>query len=91
MKVKELNNGDVVQLHTWEGILSFVLEDFVEVSIQYFFIEKYQFVSDTFAYANASFMIVKGIVLTAVMTVKGVMAMNDSRKLILRNIKQDSF
>ena len=64
MKVKELANGTVVELTTLEAILSFVLEDFVEISLQFFYFEKYQFVTDTFAYANAGFMVVKGFELT---------------------------
>ena len=64
MKGEELDNGDVVFLKTWEGILSFILEDFVEVLLQYFYLEKFQFANDKLTYINAGFMIVKGIELT---------------------------
>ena len=44
---------------TLDGILSLVFEDFVEIGLQYFYFEKYQFLNDTFAHINAGFMVVK--------------------------------
>ena len=44
---------------TMDWILSFVLEDFVEIGLQFFYFEKYQFLNDTFANINAGFMVVK--------------------------------
>ena len=64
MKEEEPDNREVVGLKTLEGILSFILEDFVEVLLQYFYIEKFQFANDTLTYINAGFMVVKGIELT---------------------------
>ena len=70
MKDEELDNRYVVDLKTLEGILSFILEDFVEVLLQYFYFEKFQFANDKLTYINAGFMIAKGIELT----VRGVIA-----------------
>ena len=61
---RELDNYEVVLLKTWEGIISFILEDFVEIGLQYFYFEKFQFANDTLTYINAGFMIVKGFELT---------------------------
>ena len=45
--------------------LSFILEDFVEVGLQYFYFEKYSFLpTDILVYLNASFMVLKALELT---------------------------
>ena len=73
MKDEELDNGQVVILKTLEGIVSFILEDFVEVLLQYFYFEKFQFANEKLTYINAVFMIAKGIELT----VRGMMVLKD--------------
>ena len=46
-------------------MLSFILEDFVETGLQYFYFEKYGFVKgDLVVYFNAGFMIFKALVLS---------------------------
>ena len=50
------------------------MEDSVEVLLQYFYFEKFQFANDTFTYINAGFMVVKGFELT----VRGVMVLKDN-------------
>ena len=48
-----------------EAALSFILEDFVEVGLQYFYFEKYGFMpDDVLVYFNAVFMIIKALVFT---------------------------
>ena len=48
-----------------EEFISFILEDFVEVGLQYFYFEKYSFLpNDTLVYFNASFMVLKALELT---------------------------
>ena len=74
MKEEELENREVVGLKTLEGILSFILEDFVEIGLQYFYFEKYQFANDLLTYINAGFMVVKGFELA----VRGVMVSKET-------------
>ena len=76
MKDEELDNKQVVYLKTLEGILSFILEDFVEMGLQYFYFEKYQFANDLLTYINAGFMVVKGFELTA----RGVMVLSPDQE-----------
>ena len=65
MKDPELHNTGVVLLNSLEMLLSFVLEDFVQVGLQYFYFEKFFFLVDNWLiYINAGFMIVKAIKLT---------------------------
>ena len=48
-----------------EEFISFILEDFVEVGLQYFYFEKYSLLpNDTLVYFNASFMVLKALELT---------------------------
>ena len=48
-----------------QEFISFILEDFVEVGLQYFYFEKYSFLpTDILVYFNASFMILKALELT---------------------------
>ena len=64
MKAQELDIARVISFKIWEGPLSFVFEDFVEIGLQYFYFEKYQFANDILTYIKASFMVAKGFELT---------------------------
>ena len=49
----------------FEGLISFILEDFVEVGLQYFYFEKFEFKpSDSFVIFNSIFMILKALELS---------------------------
>ena len=49
----------------FEGGISFILEDFVAVGLQYFYFEKYEFKpSDSFVIFNSVFMVLKALELT---------------------------
>ena len=65
LKVGALNNFTVVYMKLFEGGISFILEDFVAVGLQYFYFEKYEFKpSDSFVIFNSIFMILKALELT---------------------------
>ena len=54
-----------------QEFISFILEDFVEVGLQYFYFEKYSFLpTDILVYFNASFMILKALELTLRMIIR---------------------
>ena len=60
-----LDNETVVFMKLFEGGISFILEDFVEVGLQYFYFEKYEFKpSDSFVIFNSVFMILKALEVT---------------------------
>ena len=60
-----LDNSAVVGAKLYEGTISFILEDFVEVGLQYFYFEKYEFKpSDSFVIFNSVFMVLKALELT---------------------------
>ena len=45
-----------------QELIAFILEDFVEVGLQFFYFEKFSFMpNDTFVYFNAIFMIYKAL------------------------------
>ena len=49
----------------FEGGISFILEDFVAVGLQYFYFEKFEFKpSDSFVIFNSVFMVLKALDLT---------------------------
>ena len=58
-KATELIDQYNPMVKTFDWILSFILEDLVEVGLQFFYFEKYQFLNDTFTNINAGFMVVK--------------------------------
>ena len=65
LKGEALSNKSVVLMKVIEELISFILEDFVEVGLQYFYFEKYSFLpNDTLVYFNASFMVLKALELT---------------------------
>ena len=65
LKGYALANVDVVSMKGGEELISFILEDFVEVGLQYFYFEKYSFLpNDILVYFNASFMVLKALELT---------------------------
>ena len=48
-----------------QELITFMLEDFVEVGLQFFYFEKFSFMpNDTIVYINAFFMIYKALELT---------------------------
>ena len=60
-----MDNDGICVLQLLEMALSFVLEDFVETGLQYFYLEKFSFMKgDVLVYFNAAFMIFKAMVLT---------------------------
>ena len=60
-----LDNDMVVMMKLYEGGISFILEDFVAVGLQYFYFEKYEFKpSDSFVIFNSVFMILKALEVT---------------------------
>ena len=53
-----------------QELITFLLEDFVEVGLQFFYFEKYSFMpNDTIVYINALFMIYKALELTVRMII----------------------
>ena len=63
--VEPLSNIELVVMKCYESAISFILEDFVEVGLQFFYFEKFSFMSkDTLVYFNAVFMILKALDLT---------------------------
>ena len=53
-----------------QELITFLLEDFVEVGLQFFYFEKYSFMpNDTIVYINAFFMIYKALELTVRMII----------------------
>ena len=65
LKDEALDNDTVVMTKLLEGTISFILEDFVAVGLQYFYFEKYEFKpSDSFVIFNSVFMILKALELT---------------------------
>ena len=58
-KATELIDQYNPMVKAFDCILSFILKDFVEVGLQFFYFEKYQFLIDTFTNINAGFMVVK--------------------------------
>jgi len=64
-KDNALKNRTVVGVKLLEGAISFILEDFVEVGLQYFYFEKYEFKpSDSFVIFNSIFMVLKALEVT---------------------------
>ena len=60
-----LENGYVVFMKLLEGAISFILEDFVEVGLQFFYFEKYALMpNDLLVYFNAVIMVLKALQLT---------------------------
>ena len=60
-----LNDGQVFEMKIIEASLSFILEDFVQVGLQYFYIEKFAFMpNDLLVYFNAMVMVYKALDLT---------------------------
>ena len=53
-----------------QELITFLLEDFVEVGLQFFYFEKYSFMpNDTIVYINAIFMIYKAFEITVRMII----------------------
>ena len=64
-KDEPLRNSEIVYCGFVEGNISFVLEDFVEVCLQYFYFEKYSFMPvNSIVIFNALFMVLKALYLT---------------------------
>jgi len=59
-----------------QELITFLLEDFVEVGLQFFYFEKFSFLPDYIVYFNAVFMIVKALELT----VRGIIVMKKDWK-----------
>ena len=66
---EELDNEDTVTMKFIQELITFVLEDFVEVGLQFFYFEKYAFQPDNTIYVNALFMIIKALELTVRMII----------------------
>ena len=66
---EELDNEDTVTMKFIQELITFVLEDFVEVGLQFFYFEKYSFQPDNTIYVNALFMIIKALELTVRMII----------------------
>ena len=65
MKDQELGNKHTVMMKLSQELITFLLEDFVEVGLQFFYFEKYSFMpNDTIVYINAIFMIYKALEVT---------------------------
>ena len=53
-----------------QELITFILEDFMEVGLQFFYFEKFSFMpNDMFVYLNAIFMIYKALELTVRMII----------------------
>ena len=59
-----------------QELLTFIFEDFALVGLQFFYFEKFSFLSDNTVYFNAVFMIVKALELT----VRGIIVMKKDWK-----------
>ena len=54
-----------------QELITFILEDFVEVGLQFFYFEKYNYMpNDTLSYINAIFMIYKALEVTVRMIIR---------------------
>ena len=76
---------------TFDWILSFILKDFVEVGLQFFYFEKYQFLNDTFTNINAGFMVVKTFDLAVswmIVIIKQWIDEQDQEKFLLKPISK---
>ena len=66
-----------------QELITFLLEDFVEVGLQFFYFEKYLFMpNDTIVYINALFMIYKALELTVRMIIIMKLDWNDDSNWI---------
>ena len=59
-----MNNDKTVAFKCFEGITSFLLEDFAEVGLQYFYFEKFSFKRDELVVLNALFMVMNALHIT---------------------------
>ena len=60
-----LDDDDVLGMKIYEASLNFMLEDFVQVGLQYFYFEKFAFQPNTLlVYFNAMIMMLKALELT---------------------------
>jgi len=60
-----IDNSCIMLIKSGEALASFLLEDLVEVALQYFYFEKYSFIEpDVLVYFNAMFMVFKALELT---------------------------
>ena len=74
--MEELDNENIVAMKVIQELITFLLEDFVEVGLQFFYFEKYSFMpNDMIVYLNAFFMIYKAFELT----VRVIIMMNDGK------------
>ena len=61
----KLSEGYALGMKSVETSLSFIFEDFVQVGLQFFYIEKFAFMpNDLLVYFNAAIMILKALALT---------------------------
>ena len=61
---------DTVDMKVYQELITFLLEDFVEVGLQFFYFEKYSFMpNDTMVWFNALFMVLKALELTVRMSI----------------------
>ena len=62
---KALSNVYVVTMKLTQEAITFILEDFVQIGLQFFYFEKYSFLpNDILVYFNATFMVLKALELT---------------------------
>ena len=57
------NNDNAVKMKGLQELITFLLEDFVEVGLQFFYFEKYSFMPDDTVIFNAAFMAVKSMLI----------------------------
>ena len=70
LKDEELANGDTLFMKNIQEFITFILEDFVEVGLQFFYFEKFSFMpNDILVYINALFMILKALEVTVRMII----------------------
>ena len=60
-----VNSENIIKIKLAEAAVSFILEDFVEVGLQFFYFEKYALMpNDLLVYFNAVIMVLKALELT---------------------------
>ena len=60
-----LKSENIVRMTLAEGAISFILEDFVEVGLQFFYFEKFAFMpNDSLVYINSVIMVLKALEFT---------------------------
>ena len=70
MKEEKIDNKEAVASKFYQELVTFIMEDFVEVGLQFFYFEKYTYMpNDTLSYFNALFMTYKALEVTVLVII----------------------